>query len=134
MNRTIKWLGVSVGAGALLGTLPLGMSDAGAIWAAPTQISPAGTYLSEVTFTGEPPIPPLLTLTSAHHFAFQHGPSGTWSESGRTITMRSTPIGGSTLVFDVTQRVRNLGSASKPGKFYVNGAPAGTWYATRTSS
>jgi hypothetical protein len=116
-----------VGSVALVGPLAVGAVAGGVAEAAPTAVSPAGTY--DVTIVNL--LSDTLTIKANGNFAFAGGPKGTWSETNNLIRMDGT-LSTYTYVFWIHQSGENLGSATETGSVKLDGAKWGRWYGIRT--
>jgi hypothetical protein len=130
MPTAVRKLGS--GAAVLLvgvsGLVLAGAPAASARSAAPA--SPAGAYTATLFAPHQQSAQDSLTLTAKGRFSFQAGPKGTWTETGRAITMTGT-FKNTTFVFTITQLGTKLGSKAHPGKFTADGTPDAKWFAVQ---
>jgi hypothetical protein len=127
MNRLLQAMVAVVGSVALVSPLAVGAVANGVAEAAPTAVSPAGTY--NVTIVKL--LSASLTIKKNGQFAFAGGPKGTWSETKNVIQMDGT-LGTYTYVFVIQQVGANLGSPTKTGTVTLNRAKWGRWYGVRS--
>jgi len=131
MNRVVKTLVAGVATASLVGAPAIATVGAGTAGAVTAVKSPVGKYNATIVLTPSGSFPSQLKLKANGTFVFaDHGPHGTWTETGNVVNMTGT-IKKNTYAFVITQLGKKLGTAKKQGTITENGAPFGTWYAVR---
>jgi hypothetical protein len=98
--------------------------------AAGATTGPPATGVYKGTFSGEgSTVHDVLDMKANLTFTISNGPSGTWSETGTTVTMRGEES-GTVYNFSIRQIGADLGSPASPGTIKVPGeGKIGLWYA-----
>jgi hypothetical protein len=109
-----------------------GLLDATSAGAATlTAQSATGIYKGTFNFTAGQTIKGTVDLKASGKFTISGGgPTGKWSETGTSVTMKGTD-GPDKYVFKIKQSGKNLGSKKSPGSISENGSNVGTWYGVR---